>query len=159
MSSEALTADRRITIPGKWDFEYQYFAGDTASRFFHALQDEGRIYGTHCPKCDHVLVPARSYCDACYVATDRWVEVGPEGVLEIFSIVGTQFPGLPPPPFVMGYVTLDGAGTAMLNRVTGIDLSDMDAAAASLMKRPRVRVRFADVREGRITDFHFEIIA
>ena len=44
------------------------------------------------------------------------------------------------------------------DHVTGIDLSDIDAAAYSLMKRPRVRAKFKDDREARITDFHFEII-
>jgi uncharacterized OB-fold protein len=148
-----------ITIPGVWDFEYRYFAGETASRFFNALRHEGRIYGTCCPKCARVLVPARSFCDACFVATDGWVETGPSGVLEIFTIVGTQFPGLPEPPFLIGYVTLDGADTAILNYVRGVNLSDINAAAARLMKRPRVRVHFSDTREGRITDFHFEIEA
>lgn len=146
-----------ITIPGLWDFQYNYFAGETASRFFNALKEEGRIYGTRCPKCERVLVPARSYCDACFVETSGWIEVGPEGTLDIFTIVGTQFPGLPKPPFVMGYVTLDGANTAVLNHVSGVDLSDIDAAATQLMKRPRVRVAFAPEREGRITDFHFEV--
>jgi uncharacterized OB-fold protein len=148
-----------ITIPGVWNFEYQYFAGETASRFFQALRQEGRIYGTSCPKCSRILVPARSFCDACYVPTGGWVETGPEGVLEIFTIVGTQFPGLPAPPFLIGYVTLDGASTAILNFIKGVDLSDMDTAAAALMKRPRVRASFADKRDGRITDFHFEICA
>lgn len=148
-----------ITIPGVWNFEYRYFAGEIASRFFNALRHEGRIYGTSCPKCGRVLVPARSFCDACFVATEGWVKTGPSGILEIFTIVGTQFPGLPEPPFVIGYVTLDGANTAILNYVRGIDLSDINAAAAQLMKRPRVRARFADSREGRVTDFHFEIEA
>ena len=146
-----------ITIPGTWNFEYRYFAGETASRFFNALRHEARIYGTSCPKCGRVLVPARSFCDACFVATTGWVETGPTGVLEIFTIVGTQFPGLPEPPFVIGYVTLDRASTAVLNYVRGVDLSDINAAAAILMKRPRVQARFAHTREGRITDFHFEI--
>lgn len=157
LNGETLAPDARITIPGRWDFEYSYFAGDTASRFFNALRDEGRIFGTRCPKCARVLAPARSYCDACYVATEGWVEVGPGGVLDIFSIVAAQFPGMPPPPFVMGYVTLDGADTALLNHVSGIDLADVDAAAAVLMKRPRVTAVFNAEREGRITDFHFEI--
>ena len=146
-----------ITIPGTWNFEYRYFAGETASRFFNALRNEARIYGTSCPLCGRILVPARSFCDACFVATTGWIETGPVGVLEIFTIVGTQFPGLPEPPFVIGYVTLDGASTAVLNYVRGVDLSDINSAAAILMKRPRVQARFEDIREGRITDFHFEI--
>jgi uncharacterized OB-fold protein len=150
-----MDAGELLTIPGLWDFQYRYFAGSTASRFFNSLRHEGRIYGTKCPGCRRVLVPARSFCDACYVDTDGWIETGPAGTLEIFTIVATQFPGLPPPPFVIGYVTLDGAGTAILNRIEGIDLSDIDAAARKLMGRPRVTARFFERREGRITDFVF----
>ena len=147
-----------VTIPGLWDFEYRYFAGETASRFFNALRADGRIFATVCPKCQRKLVPARSFCDACYVETEGWVDMGLEGQLDIFTIVAAQFPGLPPPPFVIAYVTLDGADTAIVNHVTGIDLTDIDAAARVLMARPRVRAVFADVREGRITDFHFELL-
>ena len=59
---------------------------------------------------------------------------------------------------MFGYVTLDGADTAIVNFITGVDLSDLDAAARFLMTRPRVTAIFKDVREGRITDFHFEIV-
>ena len=158
MTSSAQDAASLITIPSKWDFEYRYFAGETASRFFREIMVSGRIYGTRCPQCRKVLVPARSFCDACYVATTDWVQVGPEGVLENFTIVATKFPGLPDPPFVIGYVTLDGADTGILNRITGIDLSDIDRAATVLMPHPRVVIQFSPERAGRITDFYFELI-
>jgi hypothetical protein len=64
---------------------------------------------------------------------------------------------LPDPPFVLGYVTLDSADTAILNYIAGVDLTDLDAAARLLMTRPRVMAVFKDAREGRITDFHFEV--
>lgn len=152
-----MTKTDLITIPGHWDFDYTYFAGETASGFFNAVRDEKRIHGVRCPKCERVLVPARSFCDLCYVETTGWIPVGPGGALEIFTIVAAKFPGLPDPPFVMGYVTLDGADTAILNLVRGVDLADVDAAARRLMARPRVEARFSDDREGRITDFHFEL--
>lgn len=146
-----------ITIPGRWDFEYRYFAGATASRFFAEIRDHRRIMGTRCAKSGRVLVPARSFSDAEYEPTTDWVETGPGGVLEVFTIVDTKFPGLPDPPFVLGYVTLDGADTAILNHISGVDLADLDAAARVLMTRPRVTAVFKEVREGRITDFHFEV--
>jgi uncharacterized OB-fold protein len=146
-----------LTIPGNWNFDYRYFAGETASRFFAELKDNCRIMGTRCPKSGHVMVPARSFSDAEYAAATEWVETGPGGVLDVFTIVGTKFPGLPDPPFVIGYVTLDGADTAILNHVAGVDLSDIDRAADVLLKRPRVRAVFSQHREGRITDFHFEL--
>ena len=151
-------ATEPLTIPGNWNFDYRYFAGDTASRFFAELRDNARIMGTRNPVSGQVMVPARSFSDADYARATEWVEVGQEGRLEVFSIVGTQFPGLPAPPFIIGYVTLDGADTAVLNYVSGVDLTDIEVAAQRLLRQPRVRAKFKDVREGRITDFHFEVI-
>lgn len=147
-----------ITIPGHWGFDYTYFAGAAASRFFAALKEERTIQGTRCPSCARMLVPARSFCDACFVRTTDWAPVGPEGVLETFTIITAAFPGLPAPPIVMAYVTLDGADTALINLVHGVDLTDIDVAAALLQTQPRVRTRFIDDPQGRITDFSFELV-
>lgn len=147
-----------ITIPGRWDFEYEYFAGETASRFFAALRDRRTITGTHCTSCSRTLVPARSFCDACFVPVTEWRDVGTHGQIDAFTIVTSSFPGLPDPPLVIAYVTLEGADTAILNHVTGMDLSDLDAAAAVLMTQPAVDVVFTDAPEGRITDFHFTLV-
>lgn len=146
-----------ITIEGKWNFNYTYFAGETATRFFHELRDNRRIMGTRCPSCQRILVPARSYCDACMERTDEWREVGPEGTLETFTIINTAFPGLPKPPIAMAYATLDGADTALINIVTGLDLSDIEAAAKMLNTLPRIKVHFVDKPVGRITDFTFRL--
>lgn len=147
-----------ITIPGHWSFDYTYFAGEAASRFFAELKDNQRLMGATCPSCKRVLVPARAFCDACFVRTTDWVPVGPEGTLETFTIIAAAFPGLPEPPLVMAYVTLDGSDTALVNLVTGLDLSDIDAAAAALQRQPRVRAHFREQPEGRITDFTFTVI-
>lgn len=147
-----------VTIEGKWDFNYTYFAGESASRFFHELRENQRIMGTRCTKCRRLLVPARAYCDVCMAKTDEWIEVGPEGTLETFTIITTAFPGLPTPPIVMAYVTLDGADTALINLVHGVDLSDIEVAAQKLNTLPRVRVAFVDEPQGRITDFSFTVI-
>lgn len=147
-----------ITINGRWDFQYTYFAGESASRFFHELRDHRRIMGTRCKKCHRLLVPARSFCDTCMERTDEWVEVGPEGTLETFTIITAAFPGLPKPPIVIAYVTLDGADTAVINVVHGLDLSDIDAAARKLNQLPRVKAEFTEEPKGRITDFSFRLL-
>ena len=147
-----------LTIPGLWNFEYRYFAGATATRFFNELRENCRIMGTRSPVSGQVMVPARSFSDADYEPATEWVETGPGGKLEVFTIIGTKFPGLPDPPFVIGYVTLDGADTAVLNYISGVDLSNLDAAAEILLRQPRVRAVFKDKRGGRITDFHFQVV-
>jgi uncharacterized protein len=147
-----------IAIDGKWNFNFKYYAGESASRFFRELRENRRIMGTRCSKCHRLLVPARSFCDACMERTDEWKEVGPEGTLETFTIITTSFPGLPPPPIVMAYVTLDGADTALINIVEGLDVTDVNEAAKKLNKLPRVKTKFIDQPKGRITDFSFELI-
>ena len=144
-----------VEIPGSWNFQYTYFAGASASRFFAELRENRRVMGTRCPECQRVLVPARSFCDACFARTTDWVPVASEGVLETFTIITAAFPGLPEPPVVLAYVTLDGADTALVNVVTGVDCTDIDAAAAILIQQPRVRLEFIDQPMGRITDFSF----
>ena len=143
-----------LTIEGHWKFDYTYYAGAAASRFFAELRD-GRLMGTVCPSCPRVLVPARGVCDACFVELTDWREVGLGGTLEAFTFLMLPVAGLPPPPIAVGYVKLEGASTAVLNLIEGVDLSDLDAAGARLLKRPRVRVRFKEKCEGRITDFGF----
>jgi uncharacterized OB-fold protein len=151
------TADKTvppITIEGHWDFDYTYYAGAAASRFFAELRN-GRIVGSLCPDCGRVLVPARKFCDACFVDTTETREVGLAGVLEAFTILTSSLPGSPEAPFVVGYVTLDGASSALLNFVEGVDLTDLDTAGESLLHKPRVHVVFKDAPQGRITDFRF----
>ena len=153
-----MSAQELITIKGHWGFDYTYFAGEAATRFFGELVENRRIMGTRCPCCKRLLVPARSFCDACMERTTDWEAVGPQGTLETFTIITTAFPGLPAPPIVMAYVTLDGADTALINLVLGEDLSDIEKAAARLNALPRVQVRFVDDPKGRITDFYFELL-
>lgn len=147
-----------ITIPGHWSFDYTYFAGEAASRFFAEIRDNKRIMGVKCSTCDRVLVPARAYCDICFHRTDDWVEVGPHGTVETFTIVTTAFPGLPEPPVAMAYVTLDGADTALMNLITGMKIENVQASAATLQQQPRVVAEFVESPRGRITDFSFELV-
>jgi uncharacterized protein len=156
--SAPVSATELLLLPGNWHFDYIYFAGETASRFFAELRDGQRILGRRCPQCARLVVPARSYCDACYVEMGGWEPVALAGTIEAFTILTAAFPGLPEPPLVIAFVTLDGTDSAVLNFVHGVDLSDEDAAGRYLFEHDRVRVVFSEHREGRITDFHFESI-
>jgi len=69
-----------------------------------------------------------------------------------------KWPGNPDPPFAVAFVKLDGADTAMLNYVIGVDFSDLEKAADSLKIGTRVRVIFNEEREGKITDFKYTLL-
>lgn len=151
--------DDAIRVPGRWDIKYDHSAGETASRFLRALRDDGAILGTHCPDCERVLVPPRGFCERCFVDTTDWIQVGPEGHVESFTVAPRSLGAGPEGPLALAYVQFDGADTAMVNLVEGLDLSDPAAAAEELSIGTRVTAVFdpPDEREARITDFHYEL--
>lgn len=146
--------DTAMVIPGEWHVTYQYSVGKVAAHFFAALK-ERKILAAHCSKSGKAYLPPRAYCESSFEPCDGWVEAGHEGTIEAATIVTAAFENLPPPPYAIAFVRLDGVSTALVNFVRGEDLGDVPAAAARLKPGTRVRVVFKDVPEGRITDFHY----
>jgi uncharacterized OB-fold protein len=147
-----------IEIPGEWNIHYNYAAGEITSKFLATLRDEGKIMATKCDKCGLVILPPRSYCERCFVRVSNLVEVGNEGTLTCFSVIYEPFPGLPEPPYVIGFVKLDGADTSMVNFVDGVDLKDLSSALIKLRVGVRVKVIYKKERVGRVTDFSYRVI-
>ncbi len=148
--------DDDTVIPGEWHVRYNYSVGKVAGKFFAALKEK-KILATYCSESDMSYLPPRAYCERAFKPCDGWVEAGPGGVIEAATIVTAAFENLPPPPYAIAYVRLDGASTAMVNFVRGLDLNDVPAAAKRLEPGQRVRVVFVDQPEGRVTDFHYEL--
>jgi len=144
-----------MKIPADWHLHYDYTTGPVVAHFLQGLAQE-RIEGTRCPTCGIVYLPPRAYCERDFVRTTEWVAVGPEGTLEAFTIVTQKFENLPDPPYVIAFVRLDGADTALVNFLQ-MPIEDVTAAAARLRPGTRVRVRFHPSRQARITDFHYEL--
>lgn len=118
------------------NLEFRYAVGETASRFLTALRDERKIYGTRCPQCQRVLVPARSYCPRCCVETAVWLEVGSTGTLIAFA-----------PPFAL--IRLDGADNNLVHRLGGTSPNTWQTGM-------KVEAVFAAERTGSINDIvHF----
>lgn len=151
--------DDTVHVTEQWDITYDHAAGETASTFLRALQEDEQVLGRQCPECDRVLTPPRGFCSRCFVDTDDWVEVGPGGRIEAFTVVPNDLGAGPEAPFAIAYVQLDGADTAMVNEVKGLDFDDVEATAASLEIGTRVTTAFkpAVEREARITDFYYEL--
>lgn len=146
---------------------FSYAAGEAASRFLVALRDERVIYGTRCPECRRVLVPARSFCPRCFVDTAEWLAVGPQGVVTAVAprtppsalsspdrghpLAASSAFSLQPSAFAL--IRLDGADTALVHRV---------GETARLAPRVGLRVVavFAEDRTGSILDIdHFAPIS
>jgi len=151
-------SDELIFVPGKWELPYHYAAGKVSSRFFVEVRDNKRLMGIKCPQCGRVMMPPRSFCERCFVPAEEWVEVGPEGTIEAFTITMEKWPGNPDPPFAVAFVKLDGADTAMLNYVKGLDFSELEKACEKLRIGNRVKLIFKDDREGKVTDFEYSLL-
>ena len=133
---------------------YNYSLGEVAGHFMRGLR-EGKILASRCSRSGLTYLPPRAYCERSFAKCDSWVEAGQEGVIEASTIVVRGFEGKRPPPVAVAFVRLDGVDSAIGNYVDGLDLSDYEAAMKKLAPGQRVRVQFAEQREGRITDFSF----
>lgn len=142
-----------------WNITYDHALGEIASYFYTQIRDHGRIHGRRCAKTGHVLVPPRAFSDETLLPTTEWVEVGPGGRIEAFTMVYEPFNNLPDPPYAFGYVLLDGADTALGGYFKGVDLTDPKQAAARLAIGTRVITKFAEQRKGDGLDFWFELAA
>ena len=139
-----------------WDLAYRHALGDTVGTFFAGLKEK-RLLGRRCDTCERVLFPPRSFCDRCHEPTGEWVELETSATLEMFTIVTEPFPGmLVDPPYVLAYARPDGADTAAVSYIQGMDLSDVRRAAAELNGIDKVTIRFIENPEGRATDIWFD---
>ena len=155
--SETKASDKGAVITDVVTLRYDYSLGEVAGRFMAGLK-EGKILATRCSKSGLTYLPPRSYCERSFEKCDAWVEASLEGVIESSTIVVRGFEGKRKPPVAIAFVKLDGIDSAIGNYVDGLDLSNYDAAMVKLAPGQRVRVEFAQAREGRITDFSFVCI-
>lgn len=137
-----------------WDLEYRHALGETTGRFLQGLT-EGKILGRKTIK-GRVLVPARSFDDETHSATGEWVEVGTTGKIEMSTVVYEPFRGLPTPPYAIAYVMLEGADTALVGYVRGVELADQATAIKAVAIGTDVVVRFAEKPTGTAADYWFE---
>jgi len=137
---EPMVYESGISVP------YNWWAGDTASRFFIGLRDERKIRGTRCASCAAVHVPPRKACPICFHSHSDWVEVSSEGVVTTFTIARRQLAALKRPvPVIFGLIRLDGADTSLLHCI-----GDVSPEAVSIGMR--VRAKFSETRRGEIRD-------
>jgi hypothetical protein len=144
-----------LIIDGRWDIPYRHTAGRAATRFFRELKENKRIVGVRCPSCQRVLVPPRGFCERCFVPLDEFVEVEDKGTLTTFTIIYAHFTSLPPPPYCVGIIKLDGADTGLIHYVGDVDLQDMEAAKKAISVGMRLQAIWRDEREGKITDIEY----
>ena len=89
----------------------RYTYGLAAERFFRALKDEGRIYGSPCPKCGVTYVPGRIFCERCLGELTNWIDVGLLGELHSYTFLYVNYDGSPrEEPEIVGFIKLGDGG-------------------------------------------------
>jgi len=136
-------------------FEYKYRVGQALEQFLTALGNK-KILGIRCPGCHRVIVPPRQICGPCNLEMKEYVEVGPEGTIENYTIAKVvidegRIEDIPK-PYVVGQIKLDGADSLLTAKVVAENLESVSIGK-------RVRAVFLDAPKGTVKDLdHFELI-
>jgi len=123
------------------------------SKFFKGLIDR-KLFGTKCPQCGTVYCPPRVHCwnPLCRVAEAEWVELPQRGKVHTFSVMLFSADAfLEMLPFVLSYVQLDGAHTALPIQIV--------AAPTDIFVGQEVKIRFREERKGDLMDIYAVPIA
>jgi hypothetical protein len=89
----------------------RYTYGLAGERFFRAIKDEGRIYGTVCPKCKRTYVPAVSFCERCLGGLSEWIDVGIQGEVHTYTLLYENVDGSPrQEPFLVAFIKMGDGG-------------------------------------------------
>jgi uncharacterized OB-fold protein len=133
-----------LSAPLVVEYPFTRTVGPVQSAFFTGLR-EGVVVGVRMAD-GRVMCPPVEYDPVTSESLSELVEVGDAGEVTTWAWVERPIEGNPlDQPFAWALVRLDGADTAMLHAV---DAGDIGAMATGM----RVTIRWADEREGAITD-------
>lgn len=142
-------------IEAEAKIQYEVALGSTWYRFFEGLKDE-KIFGTRCPKCRRVLVPARTFCPRCFVDTEEWVEVSQVGELVAWALTDFEFFDMPTKaPFLSAFIHLEGANSNFLHLLGGFDLKNIDTVRKTVQNGMRVKAVWRENKTGSILDIKY----
>jgi len=140
---EPMVYKSRINVP------YQWWAGETASRFFISLRDDQKILGTKCTKCGKTYVPPRKSCPTCFTPNEEWKEVSSVGTLVTYTVVRRQLASLPrKAPVIYGLIRLEGSDTSLLHIIDEVKPEDINIGM-------KLQAKFAGERKGNIFDIEY----
>jgi uncharacterized OB-fold protein len=135
---------RTLSAPITVAFDYTRSTGPVIGRFLTGLRD-GVVVGARTSD-GRVVVPPPEFDPVTHEATTDFVEVADTGTVTSWSWVPEPVAGQPlDRPFAWALVTLDGADVPLLH---ALDVGSPSEVSTGM----RVRVRWAEHREGAITD-------
>jgi hypothetical protein len=120
------TTERYMIAERPHGVTYQHSLG-LVSKFFEGLLNK-ELWGTHCPLCDTTYLPPRAHCwkPECKVAETEWMRLPMKGEIWTFSVMlfsATAF--MEQLPFVLAYVKVEGADTALPMQIKGVKPEDV----------------------------------
>jgi len=135
---------RTLHAPIEVSFDYTRSTGPVVGRFLTGLRD-GVVVGGRTSD-GRVVVPPPEFDPLTHAPVDDLVEVAGTGTVLTWSWVPEPVKGQPfDRPFAWVLVRLDGADTPFLHALDVASPADVESGM-------RVRVRWADVRVGAVTD-------
>lgn len=137
-------ADEVLSAPLIVEYPFSRTVGPVQSAFLTGLR-EGILVGVKRPD-GTVLFPPVEYDPDTAAELTELVELQPTGVVKSWTWLDQPRPNQPlDHAFAWALIQIDGTGTSMLHAV---DAGNESAMSTGM----RVRARFADEREGMITD-------
>lgn len=143
-AADATAGEVMLEAPLVIEYPFNRTTGPVLGPFFTALRDQ-RVLGIRGGD-GRVICPPSEFDPVSGAPLTELVEVGTEGTVTTWSWVSTPRDGQPlDRPHALALVRLDGADTSMLHVV---DVGGPEEISSGT----RVRIRWADEREGLMTD-------
>ena len=142
------TTARYMIVERPHGVTYQHSLG-LVSKFFEGLLNK-ELWGAFCPKCGTTYCPPRAHCwnPDCKVVETEWKRLPMRGEIWTYSVMlfsATAF--MEKLPFVLAYVKVDGADTALPMQIKGVRPEDVYIGM-------KVDLNFVDEPKGDLMDLY-----
>lgn len=70
---------------GSIPVKHSYTLGIAGEKFFRTLKDKEKFLAAKCSKCNKIFVPAKIYCEECFVEIKEFVELKSKSYIKTFT--------------------------------------------------------------------------
>ncbi len=120
--------ERHPLAPSAWQgtlpVTNRYTLGLAGERFFRGIKENGRLLGTRCRRCDHIYVPAATFCERCLDELDEWIDVGTVGEVYTYTLLYTNYEGFQEPnPQIIAFIRFGDGG--LIHKLAFVEPDDV----------------------------------